>query len=141
MRLKMENSNIRALKILAFICSIIAWFFLLNALFLSFSYDWEDMLSALLLGLFFLMLSSTCSYQIKRIIKARKQEVIVTLLECEKCGFKKKRRFKRGDYIFKKTDEACSRCKADMLIVGIYREPLLEKDLNILLSQENLGGK
>ena len=44
-----------------------------------------------------------------------------TLLQCEKCNFKSVREFRRGDYIFKKSDE-CPKCKEKMIITAIYRE-------------------
>ncbi|MCD6529405.1 hypothetical protein J7L06_03865 [Candidatus Bathyarchaeota archaeon] len=44
-----------------------------------------------------------------------------TILQCEKCNFKSIREFRKGDYIFKKSDE-CPKCKEKMVITAIYRE-------------------
>lgn len=44
-----------------------------------------------------------------------------TLLQCEKCNFKSIREFRKGDYIFKRSDE-CPKCKEKMVITAIYRE-------------------
>ena len=49
------------------------------------------------------------------------EQRVNTFLVCEKCNFKSIREFKRGDYIFKESDE-CPKCKEKMLITAIYRE-------------------
>jgi len=46
---------------------------------------------------------------------------VSTLLVCSNCNFKSVREFKRGDYIFKESDE-CPKCKEKMIITEIYRE-------------------
>lgn len=46
---------------------------------------------------------------------------VSTLLVCSSCNFKSVREFKRGDYIFKESDE-CPKCKEKMMITEIYRE-------------------
>jgi len=45
---------------------------------------------------------------------------VVTTLECPKCGLKRIREFKRGDYVFK-DDEPCTRCDGQMVILRIHR--------------------
>jgi hypothetical protein len=46
---------------------------------------------------------------------------IMTTIECQKCGVKTVREFKRGDYIFKE-GEPCQKCNDKMMITAIYRE-------------------
>ncbi|MGD0160003.1 MAG: hypothetical protein ABSB89_06870 [Candidatus Bathyarchaeia archaeon] len=47
---------------------------------------------------------------------------VMTTLECKKCGVKNTREFKRGDYIFKETEDPCQKCNDKMLITAIYKE-------------------
>ena len=50
-----------------------------------------------------------------------KTQPVTTTVECQKCGFKNIRKFQRGDFIFKKTEE-CPKCKEEMQISSIFRE-------------------
>ncbi len=50
-----------------------------------------------------------------------KKVEIFTTLECPKCGQKRVRDFKRGDYVFK-DDEPCTRCDGMMVITRITRK-------------------
>jgi hypothetical protein len=43
-------------------------------------------------------------------------------VQCAKCGFKNIREFKRGDFVFKETDEPCPKDNQKMIISAIYRE-------------------
>ncbi len=46
-----------------------------------------------------------------------------TSLECTKCGNKSLREFQKGDYVYKKTEEPCSKCNEKALAInGIFRE-------------------
>lgn len=46
--------------------------------------------------------------------------VVKTELKCEACSLKILRDFKDGDYVFKKTDEKCSKCGGNLTITAIY---------------------
>lgn len=80
-------------------------------------------LNYLLLGVLGLALSSYLLFRTrKRMLKlTAKIPRMATTVQCEKCGFKSVRDFKRGDYIFKQT-ELCPKCNEKMLISSIYRE-------------------
>jgi len=82
-----------------------------------------DALSWLLIGFIGLSVATYMLYQTKRRIRISiKPQVVMTTLLCEKCGFKNLREFKRGDYVFKETDEKCPKCNENMYIAAIYRE-------------------
>ncbi len=82
-----------------------------------------DALSWLLIGFIGLSVATYMLYQTKRRIRISiKPQVVMTTLTCEKCGFKNLREFKRGDYVFKETDEKCPKCNENMYISAIYRE-------------------
>ncbi len=51
---------------------------------------------------------------------------VVTVLQCEKCGFREEREFKEGDYVFKKVGE-CAKCGGAWIISAIYAKPLERK--------------
>ena len=55
--------------------------------------------------------------------KRKKEEIITpyTVEQCNSCNAISKRKFKEGDYVFKKTD-ACSACKGQILIAKIFGE-------------------
>jgi hypothetical protein len=55
--------------------------------------------------------------------KRKKEEIITpyTVEQCNSCNAISKRKFKEGDYVFKKTD-ACSSCKGHMSIAKIFGE-------------------
>lgn len=57
------------------------------------------------------------------IFKRKKEEIITpyTIEQCESCKAISKRKFKEGDYIFKKT-EMCSSCKGQLSISKIFGE-------------------
>jgi hypothetical protein len=57
------------------------------------------------------------------IFKRKKEEIITpyTVEQCESCKTISKRKFKEGDYVFKKT-EACSSCKGQLSISKIFGE-------------------
>jgi len=46
---------------------------------------------------------------------------VFTQLESEECGYKTRRIFLKGDYVFKKA-ESCPKCKKPMTITRIFRE-------------------
>ena len=58
---------------------------------------------------------------------------VITTLDCPKCGLKRVRDFKQGDYVFK-SDEPCTRCDGIMIISRINRkkEPEKEKKQGII---------
>ena len=85
--------------------------------------DYTGALSWLLIGFIGLSLATYMLYQTRRRIRILiKPQVVMTTLLCEKCGFKNLREFKRGDYVFKETDEKCPKCNENMCITAIYRE-------------------
>jgi hypothetical protein len=46
-----------------------------------------------------------------------------TSLECTKCGNKNVREFQRGDYVYKKTEDQCSKCNEKTVTINaIFRE-------------------
>jgi len=82
-----------------------------------------EALSWLLIGFIGLSVSTYMLYQTRRRIRISiKPQSVVTTLICGKCGFKNLREFKRGDYVFKETDETCPKCNEKMYIAAIYRE-------------------
>jgi len=46
---------------------------------------------------------------------------VVSVAECNKCGFRDVREFEFGDYVLK-THGDCPKCKGSMLITSIYHE-------------------
>ena len=56
-----------------------------------------------------------------RIISMEMQPLSSTV-QCTKCGFKNIREFKRGDFVFKETEEICPKDSLRMVISAIYRE-------------------
>jgi hypothetical protein len=82
-----------------------------------------DSISWLLVGFTGLSVSAYLLYQTKKRIRISiKPQVVMTTLICGKCGFKNLREFKRGDFVFKETDEICPKCNEKMYISAIYRE-------------------
>ncbi|MBI1828697.1 MAG: hypothetical protein HY222_01755 [Thaumarchaeota archaeon] len=55
--------------------------------------------------------------------KRKKEEIITpyTVEQCDSCNAISKRKFKEGDYVFKKT-YTCSSCKGQMSIIKIFGE-------------------
>ena len=56
--------------------------------------------------------------------KRKKVEIITpyTVEQCNSCNAISKRKFKEGDYIFKKTDIQCSSCKGQISVIKIFGE-------------------
>ena len=56
-------------------------------------------------------------------IFSKKEEIVIpySIEECGSCRAISKRKFKEGDYIFKKTDQ-CSSCEGQLSIVKIFGE-------------------
>ena len=85
--------------------------------------NYGSALSWLLIGFIGLSIATYMLYQTRRRIRISiKPQPVMTTLICEKCGFKNLREFKRGDYVFKETDEKCPKCNENMYIAAIYRE-------------------
>jgi len=77
------------------------------------------------LGMVTLALSAYMLYQTrKRMIRFISMEMqpLSSTVQCQKCGFKNIREFKRGDFVFKETDEPCPKDNQKMVISAIYRE-------------------
>ncbi len=49
-----------------------------------------------------------------------KEPDVMTIAECQKCDFKNVRKFAKGDYVMKTTEE-CPKCKEPMTITSIYQ--------------------
>jgi hypothetical protein len=60
----------------------------------------------------------------RRVLRLMSMEAapLSTTLQCQKCGTKNQREFKRGDFVFKQTDEVCPKDNEKMTISAIYRE-------------------
>ena len=89
----------------------------------------------LMIGFLGLAFSAYMLFQTRRriIVSVRTYPVMTTLL-CQKCGFKSIRKFERGDYVFKQSDELCPKCNEKMAIAAIYREVKEEKGKKSRLS-------
>jgi hypothetical protein len=77
------------------------------------------------IGIAILAVSTYMMYQTrKRMIKLLSIEMqpLSSTVQCAKCGFKNIREFKRGDFVFKETDEPCPKDNQKMIISAIYRE-------------------
>jgi len=77
------------------------------------------------IGMVTLALSTYMLYQTrKRMIRLISMEMqpLSSTVQCQKCGLKNIREFKRGDYVFKETDEKCPKDNEKMVIQAIYRE-------------------
>jgi hypothetical protein len=46
---------------------------------------------------------------------------VTTVTECSKCGFKRLRKFRKGDFVLKE-DEPCRQCEEKTLISSIFTE-------------------
>jgi len=77
----------------------------------------------MILGSFGLILAAYGSYQLRRhiVIIQPIEFNVVTVTECEKCGFKKIREFKLEDYVLK-SNGTCPKCEGATLITSIYHE-------------------
>ena len=76
-------------------------------------------------GIATLAVSTYMMYQTrKRIIRLTSLEMqpLSSTVQCMKCGFKNIREFKRGDFVFKETEEMCPKDNLKMTISAIYRE-------------------
>jgi len=83
----------------------------------------------LMIGFLGLAFSAYMMFQTRqRISVSLKTHPVLTTLSCTKCGFKSIREFKRGDYVFKQSDESCPKCNEKMLVAAIYREVREEKE-------------
>ena len=78
---------------------------------------------SLVLGLIGVGLSVSSLPTMRRRIQIIKTQDLKTFTVelCEKCGFKKVREFKVGDYVQKKVG-ACQQCNSDLLVNAIYSE-------------------
>ena len=76
-------------------------------------------------GIVTLAVATYMMYQTrKRIVRIMSLEMqpLSSIVQCMKCGFKNVREFKRGDFVFKETDEPCPKDSQKMVISAIYRE-------------------
>lgn len=83
----------------------------------------EGYLIYLITGVFGLMLAAYGANQMRsHIVVIQPIEFnVVTLTECEKCGFRNIRKFESGDYVLK-THGDCPKCDGQMIISSIYHE-------------------
>ena len=76
-------------------------------------------------GIVTLAVSTYMMYQTrKRMIRLMSVDIqpLSSTVQCAKCGFKNIREFKRGDFVFKETEEMCPKDNLKMTISAIYRE-------------------
>jgi hypothetical protein len=76
-------------------------------------------------GIVTLAVSTYMMYQTrKRMIRliGLEMQPLSSTVQCMKCGFKNIREFKRGDFVFKETEEMCPKDNLKMTISAIYRE-------------------
>ena len=76
-------------------------------------------------GIVTLAVSTYMMYQTrKRMVRLISLEMqpLSSTVQCMKCGFKNIREFKRGDFVFKETEEMCPKYNLKMTISAIYRE-------------------
>jgi len=87
---------------------------------------YSDIVSLYLsVGLVTLAMSTYMMYQTrKRMVRIISMEMqpLSSTVQCTKCGFKNIREFKRGDFVFKETEEICPKDSLRMVISAIYRE-------------------
>jgi amino acid permease len=87
---------------------------------------YSDIVSLYLsVGLVTLAMSTYMMYQTrKRMVRIIGMEMqpLSSTVQCMKCGFKNIREFKRGDFVFKETEEMCPKDSLRMVISAIYRE-------------------
>lgn len=57
--------------------------------------------------------------------KKEPEKRVVTVLRCPKCGYKKIREFREGDYVGKIVDEKCPKCNVSLVIDAIYEENIM----------------
>ena len=83
----------------------------------------ESFYYSLVLGLIGVGLSVSSLTTMRRRIQIIKTQNLKTFTVelCEKCGFKKVREFKVGDYVQKKIG-ACQQCSSDLFVSAIYSE-------------------
>jgi hypothetical protein len=83
----------------------------------------ESFYYSLVLGLIGVGLAVSSLTTMRRRIQIIKTQNLKTFTVelCEKCGFKKVREFKVGDYVQKKIG-ACQQCSSDLLVNAIYSE-------------------
>lgn len=73
------------------------------------------------LGLFILVSMATRFFRRYKAAQMARMRMVVTLEECESCKFKSIREFERDDFIYKRTDKECPKCKSPLIITAIYR--------------------
>jgi hypothetical protein len=83
----------------------------------------EKFYYTLILGLIGVAVAVSSLTTMKRRIQIIKTQATksFTVELCEKCGFKKIREFKVGDYVHKKIG-ACTQCGGELLVNSIYAE-------------------
>lgn len=83
----------------------------------------EGYMVYLITGAFGLILAAYGANQMKRhIVVIQPIEFnVITVTECNKCGFRNMRKFEIGDYVLK-TYGKCPKCEKSMLITSIYHE-------------------
>jgi len=103
---------------------VIALFYTFEAVVALQSGGGEGATSQLVMGIFGLGVSLYMFLQFRKRMTLIKQSIppdIITVVECNKCGFKNLRKFAKGDFVFK-TEANCTKCDEPLLITGIYAE-------------------
>ena len=57
--------------------------------------------------------------------KKEKERTAYTISKCEQCNFESKKKFEKGDYVFKESS-ACSSCNGKTRILKIFGELIQE---------------
>ena len=107
---------------------MIALLLAIVAIYMGFTESQRDPTTAtflLSMGIAILAVSGYMMYQTrKRMIRLMSVDIqpLSSTVQCAKCGFRNIREFKRGDFVFKETDEPCHKDNQKMTISAIYRE-------------------
>jgi hypothetical protein len=118
-----------SIMLLVFIASALLMVFLAAQSFIS-AYDFyyqgklEQAVYYLIYGTVGLALAGYTLLQLRKRTKMpeMKEPEMVTVTECQKCGLKNLRKFVKGDYVMKDSDD-CPKCKKPTLITAIYEKP------------------
>ena len=84
----------------------------------------QTLIYQLMTGLFGVVISAYLLTRFRKTTELMKPPIppnVITIVECETCGLKSLRSFTKGDFVFK-PEANCEKCKAPLLITGIYAE-------------------
>ena len=93
-----------------------------------------DQTTNFMVGFTFICIGTTILQVPKRVQEPLRQTL--TILTCNICGITKVRNFQIGDFVFKKTEDQCSKCNENMQIKQIYSVKL-KKNVKIEEKKES----